>query len=52
MAIDIVVIRDKNTMVLLEHDNFYGQFKSGLTRVAAAKAVAKLRETQNSSGES
>lgn len=52
MAIDIVVIRDKNTMVLLEHNGFYGHFKSGLTRVAAVKAVAKLREAQNSSGES
>ncbi|MBT2224728.1 hypothetical protein [Nonomuraea sp. NEAU-A123] len=52
MAVDIVIIRDENTMVLLEHSGFYGRFESGLTRTAAAKAAAKLQEALNGSADS
>ena len=44
MAVDIVIIRVKNTMIALEHDGFFGQFDPDLTRPAAETAATRLQE--------
>ncbi|GIH70727.1 hypothetical protein [Sphaerimonospora thailandensis] len=44
MAVDIVIIRVKNTMITLEHNGFYGKFDADLTRTAAEIATTRLQE--------
>ncbi|MET8159714.1 hypothetical protein ABZT47_25380 [Sphaerisporangium sp. NPDC005289] len=49
VAIDVVIIRYKNTLIVLEHDGNVGEFVPALTRSAAETAVARLRVTQRNS---
>ncbi|MFD1538865.1 hypothetical protein [Nonomuraea guangzhouensis] len=46
VAIDVVIIRVKNTLMVLEHDGNVGEFDSALTKSAAKTAVARLLETR------
>ncbi|MBE3007933.1 hypothetical protein IL992_01825 [Microbispora sp. NEAU-D428] len=48
MALDLLIIRVRNTMIALEHNGFYGQFDPDLTRPAAVTAVTRLREVLKS----
>ncbi|MBO3750033.1 hypothetical protein J5X84_28460 [Streptosporangiaceae bacterium NEAU-GS5] len=43
VAIDIVIIRVGNTLIVLEHDGNVGQFDPKLTKSAAKTAVARLK---------
>ncbi|NUW44476.1 hypothetical protein [Nonomuraea rhodomycinica] len=44
VAIDIVIIRVENTMMVLDHDGHVGEFDPSLTRSAAETATRRLRE--------
>ncbi len=49
VAIDIVIIRVRNTMIVLEHDGHVGQFDPALTRPAAETATRRLQESLEAS---
>ncbi|MEV0194884.1 hypothetical protein [Nonomuraea sp. NPDC050691] len=49
VAIDIVIVRVGNTMILLDHDGHVGQFDPALTRSAAETATRRLREALETS---
>lgn len=49
VAIDIVIIRAGNTILVLEHDGHAGQFDPKLTGSAARAAIKKLLKTQRAS---
>ncbi|MET8000045.1 hypothetical protein [Nonomuraea glycinis] len=45
VAIDIVIVKVRNTLITLEHDGHVGQFDPTLTRSAAERATRRLQET-------
>ncbi|WP_214320609.1 hypothetical protein [Nonomuraea sediminis] len=47
MAVDLVVIRDGNTIALVEHNGFYARFEPELTGDVATTAATKLHEALN-----
>ncbi|MFJ2030523.1 hypothetical protein [Streptosporangium sp. NPDC087985] len=49
IAIDIMIIRVRNTMIVLEHDGHVGQFDPALTRSAAEAATTRLQEALENS---
>ena len=46
-AMDVVLIRVKNTVTLLVSDGFFATFDPGLSKRAARVAVPKLRAAQS-----
>jgi len=49
VAIDVVIVRVKNALIVLEHDGNVGEFDPALTKTVAKTAVARLLEAQRGS---
>ncbi|MEW9533108.1 hypothetical protein [Microbispora sp. NPDC049125] len=50
VAIDVVIIRVKSTLIVLEHDGNVGEFDPALTKTAAETAVTRLQEIRRRVG--